>query len=79
MLGSGEPGSAQRIVSARLSPGKPLAGLALLPIMVNGQLGAMLELGRSDHPFRISDAAELTDFVEHVAAALSRLGGPRRG
>ena len=79
LLGSGEPGSAQRIVSARLSPGKPLAGLALLPIMVNGQLGAMLELGRSDHPFRISDAAELTDFVEHVAAALSRLGGPRRG
>ena len=39
----------------------------------------MLELGRSDHPFRISDAAELTDFVEHVAVALARLGGPRRG
>jgi hypothetical protein len=79
LLGSGEPGSAQRIVSARLSPGEPLAGLAVLPIMVNGQLGAMLELGRSDHPFRIGDAAELNHFVEHVAVTLARLGAAELG
>ncbi len=73
-LGSGEPGGVQQTVSARLSPGIPLAGLAVLPIMVNGRLCAMLELGRSDHPFRTSDSVELVDFVEHVAVALARLG-----
>jgi hypothetical protein len=75
LLGSGEPGSVQQIVSARLSPGVPLAGLAVLPITVDGRLRAMLELGRSDHPFRANDSAELVDFVEHVASVLARLGG----
>jgi hypothetical protein len=70
---SGEPGGVQRTVSARLSPGVPLAGLAVLPIMVNGRLCAMLELGRIDHPFRTSDSTELAEFVEQVAVALARL------
>jgi len=78
LLGSGEPGGVQQAVSGRLSPGMPLAGLAVLPIMVDGQLCAMLELGRSDHPFRTSDAAELADFVEHVAVTLARHGAARR-
>jgi len=78
LIGAGEPGGVQQAVAARLSPDVPLAGLAVLPIMVNGQLCAMLELGRSDHPFRTSDAAELADFVEHVAVALARLGAARR-
>jgi hypothetical protein len=78
LRGPGEPGSVQQAVSARLSPGIPLAGLAVLPIMVNGQLCAMLELGRSDHPFRTSDSAELADFVEQVAVALARFGAARR-
>jgi len=78
LLGCGESGGVQQTVSARLSPGMPLAGLAVLPIMVNGQLCAMLELGRSDHPFRSSDAAELADFVEQVAVALARRGVARR-
>jgi len=78
LLGPGEPGSVQQAVTARLSPETALVGLAVLPIMVNGQLCAMLELGRSDHPFRSSDAVELSDFVEHVAVALARLGAARR-
>ncbi|HKO49094.1 MAG TPA: hypothetical protein VJV79_15285 [Polyangiaceae bacterium] len=78
LLGVGEPGGVQQTVSARLSPGVPLAGLAVLPIMVNGELCAMLELGRSDHPFRTSDSAELADFVEQVAVALARLGAAGR-
>jgi hypothetical protein len=77
LLGSGERGSVSQIVSARLSPGVPLAGLAVLPIMVNGQLCAMLELGRSDHPFRASDSAELADFAEQLAVVLARLGAAR--
>jgi len=76
--GPGERGSVQQAVSARLSPGVPLAGLAVLPLMVNGQLFAMLELGRSDHPFRSNDSVELADFVENVAVVLARLGAARR-
>jgi len=78
LLGSGERGGVQQTVAARLSPGAPLAGLAVLPIMVNGQLCAMLELGRSDHPFRTSDSVELADFVEQVAVVLARFGAARR-
>jgi len=76
--GSGARGSAQQATSARLSPGAELAGVAVLPILVNGQLCAMLELGRSDHPFRTSDSVELADFMEHVAVVLARLGAARR-
>ena len=78
LLGSAQPGSVQQAASARLSPGSPLAGLAVLPIMVNGQLCAMLELGRSDHPFRTNDATELADFIAQVAVALARLAAARR-
>jgi len=78
MSGPGERGGVQQAVAARLSPGAPLAGVAVLPIMVNGQLRAMLELGRSDHPFRTSDSVELADFMEQVAVVLARLGVARR-
>lgn len=78
MSGAGERGSVQQAVAARLSPELPLAGIAVLPIMVNGQLFAMLELGRSDHPFRTTDSVELADFMEDVAVVLARLGASRR-
>jgi hypothetical protein len=78
LSGSGERGGVQQAVSNRLSPGIPLAGLAVLPLMLNGQLFAMLELGRSDHPFRSSDSVALADFMEHVAVVLARLGAARR-
>ena len=74
LLGAGESGGVQHTVCARLSPSAPLAGLAVLPIMVGGELCAMLELGRSDHPFRSSDSAELSEFVTQVASALARHG-----
>jgi len=76
--GSGDTGGVQRAVCARLSPSVALAAIAVLPIMVNGQLCAMLELGRSDHPFRTSDSVELADFMEEVAVVLARLGAARR-
>lgn len=78
LTGPGERGGVQQAVSARLSPGGALVGIAVLPIMVNGQLCAMLELGRSDHPFRTSDSVELADFTEQVAVVLARLGVARR-
>jgi hypothetical protein len=76
--GSGERGGVEHTVAARLSPSSPLAGIAILPIMVDGQLRAMLELGRGDHPFRTSDSMELAEFAEQVAGVLARLGGAQR-
>jgi hypothetical protein len=76
VLGPANAGPVERAISARLSRGTllPLRGVAMLPITVGGALCAMLELGRSDHPFRLSDAVELGDFAVSVGAALSRLG-----
>jgi hypothetical protein len=73
LLGPANAGAVERAISARLGGGAPLRGVAMLPISVAGTLCAMLELGRSDHPFRLSDAAELSDFAVSVAAAMSRL------
>jgi len=77
LRGSGERGGVEQAVTARLSPGSPLAGIAVQPIMVYGQLCAMLELGRSDHPFRTNDSFELAGFAEQVAAVLERFGAAR--
>ncbi|HET7541402.1 MAG TPA: hypothetical protein VFK05_16110 [Polyangiaceae bacterium] len=78
LSGSGERGGVEQTVAARLSPGGPLSGIAILPIMVEGQLCAMLELGRSDHPFRTNDSAELANFAQQVAVVLAGLGAARR-
>ena len=74
VLGPANAGAVERAINARLSTGAPLQGVAMLPITVGGQLCAMLELGRSDHPFRLSDATELGDFAVSVGATLARLG-----
>ena len=73
VLGPASAGAVERAINGRLSNGAPLRGVAMLPICVAGRLCAMLELGRSDHPFRLSDAAELGDFAVSVGAALGRL------
>jgi hypothetical protein len=73
VLGPANGGVVERAISARLDSGASLRGVAMLPITIGGQLAAMLELGRSDHPFRMSDAAELADFAVTVGAAFARL------
>jgi GAF domain-containing protein len=49
----------------------------MVPIAIAGRLCGVLELGRSDHPFRDSDAVALKSFARHVAATLSRLNRAR--
>jgi hypothetical protein len=74
VLGAGDPDGPAALSSAssrRL--GGALQGLAVFPVLVRGELHALLELGRSDHPFRASDEAELQLFAEHAGAALTRL------
>lgn len=77
VLGPAHEGVVERAISARLAGPAPLRGVAMLPITVEGQLCAMLELGRSDHPFRVSDAAELGDFAVSIGTALRQLGALR--
>jgi hypothetical protein len=73
-LGRADAGPVERALSARLGRGQRLLGVAMLPITIAGRLAGMLELGRADHPFRESDAAELSLFARDVGAALSSLG-----
>jgi hypothetical protein len=74
-LGRPDAGIAERASEARLARGQRLHGVAMLPISIAGQLCGMLELGRSDHAFRDSDAGELADFARHVGVVLARLRG----
>ena len=74
LMGRPDAGAVERALSERLGRGQRLLGVAMLPITICGELCGMLELGRADHPFRDSDAAELADFARHVATVLARLG-----
>ncbi len=69
----GRRGGIEHALSARLSPSAALCGVAMQPILIDGELHALLELGRSDHPFRRSDSQALADFAERVAPTLRRL------
>jgi hypothetical protein len=79
LRGSGKPGSAEHASARRLSPDSPLSGVALLPIRVANEVHAVLELGRSDHPFRSSDSSELSEFAQRVAQTLARLAANPKG
>ncbi|MEO8903975.1 MAG: hypothetical protein ABI488_16715 [Polyangiaceae bacterium] len=73
-LGRADAGVVERALAARLGRGQRLHSVTMLPIQGDaGALCGMLELGRCDHPFRDSDAAELADFARHVGATLARL------
>lgn len=74
---SGATGGLEAVVGARLGP-DALIGLAIVPILIHTELHAVIELGRSDHPFRASDARELAALAEQVGRAFQRLG-PERG
>ena len=69
---SERPKGVERVLCERLSPSAPLKGVAMLPVLVQGKLRAMLELGRSDRPFRASDSVALFDFSQQVALTFQR-------
>jgi hypothetical protein len=75
-LGPADAGPVERAIAARLSGTSALRSVAMLPISVGGALCALLELGKSEHSFRISDAAELGDFAVSVGKALAKFGSP---
>ncbi len=73
VLGPANAGPVERAIAERLGSGRELAGVVMLPIQIDGELCAMLELGRSDHAFRASDAAELADFAASVGKTIAKL------
>jgi hypothetical protein len=70
---SERPKGVERVLCERLSPEAPLKGVAMLPILVEGTLHAMLELGRSDRAFRASDSVALFEFSQQVALTFQQL------
>ena len=67
LCGNPRQGVAERLVAERLQHDGPLCSVAMAPVIASGRLVAMFELGRSDHPFRGDDAAELVELAAHVA------------
>jgi hypothetical protein len=56
VIGSAKAGAAERAIASRLGP---VRGVAMLPVTAQGRLLALIELGRTDHEFRASDAEGL--------------------
>jgi hypothetical protein len=67
LCGSPQQGLAHRLVAERLTQDAPMISVAMTPIVASGRLVALLELGRTDHPFRADDASALAEFAAHVA------------
>ena len=72
LAGSPEEGLAERIVADRLGdPG--LAGILMIPVTHGTELAAMLELGREDRGFRLSDVDALSRLSTLAIARLEEL------
>jgi len=67
LCGSPSHGLAERLVAERLQHDAPLTSVAMTPIIASGRLVAMLELGRTQHAFRVDDAGDLAQFAAQVA------------
>jgi GAF domain-containing protein len=68
----GDPlhGVTELVVAERLQHDAPLRSVAMTPIIASGKLIALLELGRTNHPFRTDDSDDLVEFAAHVARRL---------
>jgi GAF domain-containing protein len=71
VCGNPRHGIAERLIAERLQHEAPITSVASAPILVGGQLVALLELGRADHAFRADDVDDLANFAAHVAARLA--------
>lgn len=72
---AGEPdaGPVQIAIFDRLGA-SALAGVLMAPVILGGDLLAVIELGRSDHAFRQRDAVALSEITIAAAARLISLG-----
>lgn len=73
----GEPrlGEAGRYIAGRMTrclPGP--RGVAMVPVMVEGRLSAMIEVGRASRPFRATELARIEEVAEALAERIVALG-----
>jgi len=69
ILGEPQLGEAGRYIAGRFSPSLgTVRGVALVPVVVFGDLLAFLELGRKQAPFRAREIARVEDVVEALTA-----------
>lgn len=67
LCGNPRHGLAERLVGERLQHDGPLSSVLMAPVLADGRLLAMFELGRTRHPFRVDDSDELSEFAACVA------------
>jgi len=71
VLGEPQFGDVGRYIAGRLSPCLGhVHGVAMVPVVVFGDLVAMLELGRTQTPFRAREVARVEDVVEALTARI---------
>jgi hypothetical protein len=68
LIGYPAEGPAERAIARRFSAcGGELRGVAMVPVFDGGTLLAMLELARTDHPFRAADTETLLRIAQIVS------------
>ncbi len=73
----GEPrlGEAGRYIAGRMArclPGP--RGVAMVPVLVNGLLAAMIEIGRASKPFRAHEIARVENVAETLSSRVTAMG-----
>lgn len=73
MLGCVGPHAWARATARRLYTGVPLEGLAVVPVRHHAGQQSLIELGRFDHSFRVSDEAKLLRIRDALLQRLDQL------
>jgi hypothetical protein len=71
ILGEPQLGDAGRYIAGRFAPSLgAVRGVAMVPVVVFGELVALIELGRVQAPFRAREIARVEDVVEALSARI---------
>jgi GAF domain-containing protein len=75
VMGEAGLGEAETCIADRLVPGAaPPQGVAMVPLLVDGELVASLEIAHSGRPFRAREVARVEDVMEALAARAVVMG-----
>ncbi len=79
VLGEPQLGEAGRYIAGRLAPCLGSArGVAMVPVIVFGELMAIIEVGRGSTPFRAREIARIEDVVEALTGRIVVQGWTRQ-
>ncbi|HEX4473553.1 MAG TPA: GYF domain-containing protein [Polyangiaceae bacterium] len=71
VMGDPQVGEIGRYIAGRLSPSLGMVrGVAMVPVVVFGQLVGMLEIGRTQTPFRAREVARVEDVIDALTARI---------